>query len=75
VNNLPKEKKGSSTGFIPNHVRIRKIIAKNQKLQDFISMWGYCVFFLLKISGTIIMIDIKSPITPPSLLGIDRKIA
>jgi hypothetical protein len=39
---IPNLKKGSSTGFIPNHVKIIKIIIKVQKEINFISFLEFC---------------------------------
>jgi len=67
--------KGLSTGFIPNHVSMKKIIVNHQKvcvLYDIFEKWNFIVF---KFLVNMMRIDITSIITPPSLFGIARKIA
>ena len=66
---------GDSTGFIPSQVKKMKTIRNGQKLR-----WMGLVLFnwlsgLIKISGISIRIDITKAITPPNLLGTERKIA
>jgi hypothetical protein len=68
-------KKGSSTGFIPNHVKNKKMMTKLQKDKNFNSFGLFCCILGRKVKGRRIKIDINSPITPPNLFGIDRKIA
>jgi len=67
--------KGISTGFIPNHVRIKNTEKNHQNDWVIILLFGFCV--LLVLSGRIskIKIDISKHNTPPSLLGIARKMA
>jgi len=68
-------RKGSSTGLVPNHVKNRKIIKKDQNEYDLKFLWAFWYFILVIAKGIIIRIDISRPITPPNFLGIDRKIA
>lgn len=68
-------KYGSSTGFIPNHVKKRNTMVKDQKFNDFVVLPWNCAFLFKKAKGSIIKIDITNPTTPPNLFGIDRKIA
>jgi len=48
---------------------------KNQKCDFLIPICGICCILLVIASGIRTRIDIKSPTTPPSLLGMARKIA
>jgi hypothetical protein len=68
--------KGDSTGFIPSQVKIKKTITRGQNImfsRRYLLL--FCKIFDFITRGNIIRIDIISAITPPSLLGIDRKIA
>lgn len=70
--------KGSSTGRAPIHVNKKKVITKIQNNTCFFKLnWFPWIFFLFFINGRNIKIkiDINNAITPPNLLGIDRKIA
>jgi len=64
-------------GFIPIHVRI--IIIWIKKINDNLFKIEYFIFIILILlfnrgKNIKIIIDIINEITPPSLLGIDRKI-
>lgn len=77
VNFNPNVENGSSTGFAPIHVN-RIVVFRY--IQNIICLIGYIdilLNFLFIEIGLIIKIeiDITSAITPPSLLGIDRRIA
>lgn len=73
---FPINSYGASTGLAPTHVNIVK---DEKNIQEYILLMGFVfvVFFIFFIVGKIKMmrIDIKSAITPLSLLGIERKIA
>jgi len=66
---------GSSTGIIPNHVKIKKIQVKFQNNHGIKEILLFCNDDDFKLNGIKIRIDINKPITPPNLFGIDRKIA
>ena len=75
VNSLLSWRYGSSTGFIPSHVKNRKETTKLQNLKYFRSSLLYWVFvgFTKRIKR--IRIDLSKATTPPNLLGMERKIA
>jgi hypothetical protein len=66
---------GSSTGIIPNQVRIKKDIKNGQNINGVEDILLFCIFFGFNLRGIKIKIDITRAITPPNLFGIDRKIA
>jgi len=67
---------GYSTGFAPIQVRMMNVILINQKVIFFImSNFIEISFWFLKDKITKIRIEATKAMTPPSLLGIDRKMA
>jgi len=69
--------KGSSTGQDPKNVKIKNTLIKPQYiilLRGYILV-GLNLFFIEKGKEIKIIIDINKAITPPSLLGIERRIA
>jgi hypothetical protein len=74
--NCPIPSKGYSTGFAPIQVKIKNIATVDQKF-NFLLILNFeerDIFFLngkIKITK----IDMSKATTPPSLLGIERKIA
>ena len=66
---------GSSTGIIPSQVNIKKFIIKGQYVNGLIIYLLYNLEVLFNTKGIKIKIDINRATTPPSLLGIERKIA
>jgi len=73
---IPRKIKGGSTGFIPNQVKMKKIITKGQNIISWLYMvLLYWILYLFIPKGIRIMIDMIKAITPPSLLGMDRRIA
>jgi len=67
--------KGLSTGFVPKRVKNRNTIEKLQKKNVFFEVFWFCIDEGLISNLKKIKIDIKRAITPPSLLGIARKMA
>jgi hypothetical protein len=67
---------GYSTGLAPIQVRIRKLMDKNQNV-IFCKGLNLLDILFCFLNGMIAMmrIDMTRAITPPSLLGIDRRIA
>lgn len=73
---MPSIIKGSSTGFIPSHVKTKKIIMIGQnRIKEAFCVLLFWIFCDFRARGRRTKIDITSAITPPSLFGIDRKIA
>ena len=68
-------KYGSSTGFMPSHVKNKKHTTKFQKLVCFKSILLNWVFCLGVNNDSNIKIEANSAITPPNLFGIERRIA
>lgn len=68
---------GSSTGRMPIQVNKIIVIVKFQNINFIIGQNWFLKMFLLFVIGKInkIIIDKIKAITPPNLLGIDRKIA
>lgn len=73
----PINKYGCSTGFLPIHVKIKNIIINIQNNNWFNGKNIFDLILLYIVNGIIIKIkiDINNAITPPNLLGIERKIA
>jgi len=76
LNNFPIVSYGASTGFAPIHV---KIMNELKNIQMFILYSGFifAVFLYFFMIGKIMIIkmDISRATTPPSLFGIDRRMA
>lgn len=69
--------KGYSTGQAPKNVNRKKILIISQNI-IFLAGWKKKeenLFFIVRGREIIIKIDVAKAITPPNLLGIDRKIA
>lgn len=69
---------GCSTGRAPIHVNRINVTINIQNTTCFLTLnWFPCCFLSFFINGIriSIKIDIKRAITPPNLLGIERKIA
>jgi len=76
VNTCPIKIYGASTGRAPIQVRSKKVATNNQNkicLNKLNCVDFNTIFMCGKMSK--IKIDITKAITPPSLLGIDRRIA
>lgn len=68
--------KGASTGFAPAQVKIQNKIANDQKEIFLVGEnLDLSVYLFLNGKIEIIRIERTKAITPPSLLGIDRRIA
>jgi hypothetical protein len=70
-----KVKYGSSTGFIPNHVRAKNKITRGQNKNLILFILLCCIYLFFNLRGIKIIIDSSKASTPPNLFGIDRKIA
>jgi len=67
---------GYSTGFAPIQVRMMNVILINQKVIFFIMLnFIEISFWFLKDKIIKIRMEATKAITPPSLLGIDRRMA
>lgn len=77
VNTWPIIMKGGSTGCIPIQVKIRTDVTKIQNVSLVKGMNARDDIFNFWVKGKInkIIIDMIKAITPPNLLGIDRRIA
>jgi len=73
----PVKIKGSSTGRAPIQVNIITMLKKLQNMIWFIKKFLFLLILVNSDSGRItkIAIDAIRQITPPNLLGIDRRIA
>ena len=73
---FPIDSNGCSTGLAPIQVRITKLLINIQKivLLNGVNFFDFKRVFV-KVRREIIRIENTKAITPPSLLGIDRKIA
>jgi len=69
----PIPSKGYSTGFAPIHVKIKRVVRKNQKMGFFLQE-NLDVLFFCKTIGKKISMEAANATTPPSLEGIERKI-
>ena len=66
---------GASTGLVPSKVKNKNTNTKNQKKYIFIDIFWYCMVCGLKGKISKIIIEESRARTPPSLLGIARRIA
>lgn len=73
----PIPSKGGSTGFLPIHIKITNLEMSDQNSTFACTFIPLDLFLGFKMKGNTykIAIDIISATTPPSLLGIDRRIA
>jgi len=69
--------KGSSTGILPNQVKIKKVPTWNQNINSPKKLYRLPFIFFVLNKGRIITIKIEKTrkMTPPSLFGIERRIA
>ncbi len=73
---FPINSNGCSTGLAPIQVKIAKLLASIQKV-DLLSGLNFFDFneIFVKVNNEIIKMENINAITPPNLLGIDRRIA
>ena len=69
------EMNGISTGFIPSQVKNKKMSVKYQNKLFLMNILLYCLFLFFKLRINIIAMEAIRANTPPSLFGIDRRIA
>lgn len=76
LNVLPMFSNGASTGIAPIQVSDKKVEIKTQKIFFMLGIHFFLLFVFFNITNKYRdIIDISRAITPPNLLGIDRKIA